>query len=379
MVLSKRYLWGEGFLFFFKTSSMSATSTNTSTTSAEKLISACGGALVTSLLVTPMDVIKLRLQTQQATNIKTTLNQCCQLTKATSLLRELPYCSWIKNDNKNTSAYRFSTTKQQIPNLHDCLYNPSRQSLIFKGTLDGLYKIIRYEGVPNLWKGLSPALVMSIPANVIYIVGYDHLRDAIRTYTTINGKDYSPLIAGGVARTIGVVVVSPIELFRTRLQATTSGIKEFQNVLKDLIKMVKQSGPIALWRGLPPTLYRDVPFSAIYWMGYEETKQALLGYNHEMTGLQASFLSGAFSGMIAAGLTTPFDVAKTKRQVGTEYGGMESTRMPVILKQIYQQEGTPGLFRGLTARLAKISISCSIMISSYELGKSLFANQHQTL
>jgi solute carrier family 25 protein 39/40 len=62
--------------------------------------------------------------------------------------------------------------------------------------------------------------------------------------------------------------------------------------------MVKKSGPIALWRGLPPTLYRDVPFSAIYWMGYEETKQALLDYDQDMNGLQASFLAGAFSGMV---------------------------------------------------------------------------------
>jgi solute carrier family 25 protein 39/40 len=73
---------------------------------------------------------------------------------------------------------------------------------------------------------------MSIPANVIYFVGYDHLRDMIRPYTApatgATGKDYSPLVAGGVARTIAVAVISPIELFRTRLQAATTGIKDFQ-------------------------------------------------------------------------------------------------------------------------------------------------------
>lgn len=38
--------------------------TTYSTTSTEKLLSACGGALVTSLMVTPMDVVKMRMQTQ---------------------------------------------------------------------------------------------------------------------------------------------------------------------------------------------------------------------------------------------------------------------------------------------------------------------------
>lgn len=74
---------------------------------------------------------------------------------------------------------------------------------------------MKYEGVTALWKGLSPALVMSVPANVIYFVGYEYLRDLIQP------KDYAPLLAGALARTIAVSIISPIELFRTRLQATT--------------------------------------------------------------------------------------------------------------------------------------------------------------
>lgn len=69
---------------------------------------------------------------------------------------------------------------------------------------------------------------MSVPANVIYFVGYDYLRDLIQPYTSIDSsKDYSPLVAGAVARTIAVTIISPIELFRTRLQATT-GVHDFK-------------------------------------------------------------------------------------------------------------------------------------------------------
>jgi solute carrier family 25 protein 39/40 len=61
---------------------------------------------------------------------------------------------------------------------------------------------MRYEGVAALWRGLTPALTMSIPATIVYFVGYDAARDKTRHHI---GEDtllyqYSPLWAGGVAR-----------------------------------------------------------------------------------------------------------------------------------------------------------------------------------
>lgn len=63
--------------------------------------------------------------------------------------------------------------------------------------------------------------------------------------------------------------------------------------------MVLKDGSKALWKGLPPTLWRDVPFSAIYWMGYEKCKVALEASNRmALTDLQISFAAGAMSGMV---------------------------------------------------------------------------------
>ncbi|KAG0192102.1 hypothetical protein DFQ28_010101 [Apophysomyces sp. BC1034] len=249
---------------------------------------------------------------------------------------------------------------------------------------DGIYKIAKYEGATALWRGLSPALVMSVPGNVIYFVGYDYLRDGVRPYVTSNKKDYAPLVAGGVARTVAVAIISPIELFRTRLQAAT-GVNDFKKVLRGVTSMVEKEGLGALWRGLLPTLWRDVPFSAIYWMGYEESKRAFQSIAKQNSGmipftdLHITFIAGALSGMFAAAVTTPFDVAKTRRQVdaGRDNSSLKDNRVPAILRQIYQQDGLRGLFRGLSPRIAKVAPSCAIMISSYEVGKSFFAKNHE--
>jgi hypothetical protein len=41
---------------------------------------------------------------------------------------------------------------------------------------DALLKISRTEGIMSLWSGLSPTLVLAIPATVAYFVSYEQLR-----------------------------------------------------------------------------------------------------------------------------------------------------------------------------------------------------------
>lgn len=290
----------------------------------------------------------------------------------------------------------------------DCAVDETRRKT-FNSTLDGLRKIARHEGVSSLWRGLSPTLVMAVPANVIYFTGYDYLRSSPRSPINIHIPDaYGPLIAGSIARVAAASVISPIEMFRTRLQATTSGShgpKVFSETLVGLKRMVNTQGYTSLWRGLTLTMWRDVPFSGIYWWGYEAIRNKLTkmrghpmqrnrprsssrdNENHTAIFID-SFVSGAASGAIASVVTTPFDVGKTRRQVlehteapkpralgagAAEKAALrpEERSMPRFLYHIWQQEGTAGLFRGWAARCLKVAPACAIMISSYEVGKKM--------
>lgn len=79
-------------------------------------------------------------------------------------------------------------------------------------------------------------------------------------------------------------------------------------------------------------------------------------------------------------MTTPFDVAKTLRQV--EYHDVAGRNVTItndvgtigLLKSVYRKEGLSGLFKGLSARLIKVGPACAIMISSYEFGKVYFSS-----
>jgi solute carrier family 25 protein 39/40 len=254
---------------------------------------------------------------------------------------------------------------------------------------------------------------MAIPANVIYFTGYDWLRyNQSSPINQLANDTYAPLVAGSTARVAAAIAVSPVEMFRTRMQATSgSATGVFKDTLVGLLRMTQTQGYTSLWRGLTLTMWRDVPFSGIYWWGYEALRNKLTdarliargklpnpdrpmtgrrrahSYENHSTTFIDSFIAGAGSGAVAAVVTTPFDVGKTRQQVyrhaGDDAASLTAARsaakagkvipeelsMPRFLYHIFKVEGPSGLFRGWAARCLKVAPACAIMISSYEVGK----------
>lgn len=102
-----------------------------------------------------------------------------------------------------------------------------------------------------------------------------------------------PLMAGISARILAVTFVSPIELIRTKMQSQKMTNAEMLNTVR---QVMQSQGVLGLWRGLPPTILRDVPFSGIYWTSYEYLKSK---YNVGEPTFGFSFVAGAISGSVS--------------------------------------------------------------------------------
>ncbi|KAG6003036.1 hypothetical protein E4U21_002424 [Claviceps maximensis] len=424
-------------------------------TAPQKMISAMSGSLFTSLLVTPLDVVRVRLQSQitpiSAVDFSKLALRTSSLTPAqtaeigvTACCREVFFqgnvpelCIAVPrgggglNVQLNAPATCSSTSLPPSPAAAaaDCAVHEAQQKT-FNSTLDGLRKIARNEGVTTLWRGLSPTLLMTIPANIIYFTGYDWLRyNAMSPFSGLSG-DKAPLVAGSSARILAATAVGPIELFRTRMQAAsgTSTTNHLTETLRGVREMVAAHGYGSLWRGLTLTLWRDVPFSGLYWWGYETIRAGLTdareerqgrpltrshGHSHtrddglerarrrsqsrenHMDTFVDSFTAGALSGALASMVTMPFDVGKTRTQVYRDapasamssissaaskgHGAPlpEETSMMRLLWHIFQTEGVAGLWKGWIPRTLKVAPACAIMISSYEVGKRVFRSVNE--
>lgn len=260
------------------------------------------------------------------------------------------------------------------------------------GTLDGVVKICQQEGVFGLWRGLWPTLLMALPATAVYYVGYEKIKGvAVESWWAQALDPHArdtvvPLVAGSTARLAAASLISPLELLKTKMQHR-GGEGGMRAVGAEIVAAARSGGLRVLYRGLVPTLWRDVPFSAIYWAGYERFRvvYARLLFAQQRTmadDFTLSFCAGASSGTIAAALTTPFDVAKTRQQVLPAIGGStaraaDSAGILANLAEIWRTEGAAGLMRGLVPRVCKVAPACAIMVGSYEFGKNYFSSHRQ--
>jgi len=335
-------------------------------TPTQQMMASCSGAILTSLFMTPLDVVKIRLQAQQKP-----LHSGSVFLYSNGLMDYMCVCSHCTESNVNNNN---NASRRAAPRLnHDrpWFVRPGH----FNGTLDAFLKISRNEGISTLWSGLPPTLFQSIPATVVYFTMYDRFKYALG-YDESNPKTkYIPMVAGSSARLMSATLISPIELIRTNMQSSR---RTYRGLGAAVRVMIANDGMFSMMRGLGPSLLRDIPFSAIYWFGYELCKARQISRTGSTElGFLETFLSGAISGTIAAIVTLPFDVIKTHRQIELGEVFVSGSRKHVtstwlLIYDLYRRQGIGALYAGIVPRVIKVAPACAIMISTYEFGKSYF-------
>ena len=247
------------------------------------------------------------------------------------------------------------------------------------GALGLARNILATQGIRGLYKGAGPHMLIA-PYTVLYYSMYDELLGRGRALTECSsssggnpcvggGHPLVPLGAACVARTAETTVRMPFELLRTIMQTS----KGDDVTLASCVRALLRQPPSSWFRGIAPTLMRDVPFSAIYWCGYEQAKGSLRlppgvvrddGVRHACE----SFLSGAAAGLFAAIVVAPLDVIKTVRQHRLESGAASSyAEIFATLRR------APALaFAGIGPRLIRIPAGLATMMAALEATKRAF-------
>ena len=104
---------------------------------------------------------------------------------------------------------------------------------VYRSSFDTASKMIKYEGITSLWRGLTPALMMQLPSTVFYYTLYDRIKNEFSTTET--KKEFIPFYSGIIARTITTSITSPFDFIKTQIQSSTK-TTNIREIIKTIIK-----------------------------------------------------------------------------------------------------------------------------------------------
>lgn len=216
-------------------------------------------------------------------------------------------------------------------------------------------------GVQGLYRGSIPAILGQFTSHGLRTGIFEATKLVLINVAPTLPEIQVQSLASFCSTLLGTATRIPCEVLKQRLQA---GL--FDNVGQAIVGTWQQDGLKGFFRGTGVTLCREVPLYVAGMGLYAESKklaQHLLGRELEPW---ETIAVGALSGGIAAVITTPFDVLKT-RMMTAPHGQRISTRM--VAFAILRHEGPLGFFKGALPRFFWVAPLGAMNFAGYELAK----------
>jgi solute carrier family 25 protein 38 len=206
----------------------------------------------------------------------------------------------------------------------------------------GLYQVLSdtYKtggGIRVFWNGLTPSICRSVPVVAIYFTSIEILSSL---KVKLHNEFITSFFIGATSRTIAGVSMFPLSLIKTHYE---SDMYRHENMVSAFKTIFKENGLRGLYKGLSPTLLRDINYSGIHYMIYSKLKSS---FNDQVGNSKIIACCALLSSTFACFVTQPADVIRTRMQLQPlEYYSFNET-----MKKIYFQEGFISFFNGFIPR-----------------------------
>ncbi|CAK4030325.1 Succinate fumarate mitochondrial transporter [Lecanosticta acicola] len=150
----------------------------------------------------------------------------------------------------------------------------------YRNAAHACYTVIKEEGVGALWRGVSLTALRQGTNQAANFTAYTELKDMLQK----NSKDpsaplpsYMTMGIGLISGAVGPFCNAPIDTIKTRLQRMPAepGQSAMQRITIIAQQMFKQEGARAFWMGITPRVARVAPGQAVTFAVYEYLKGVL--------------------------------------------------------------------------------------------------------
>ncbi|XP_004509679.1 mitochondrial uncoupling protein 5-like [Cicer arietinum] len=221
-------------------------------------------------------------------------------------------------------------------------------------------KLVQQEGVAALFSGVSATVLRQVLYSTTRMGLYDMLK---KKWTDPNAGGTMPLTskiaAGLIAGGIGAAVGNPADVAMVRMQADgrlpPTQRRNYKSVVDAITRMAKDEGVTSLWRGSSLTVNRAMLVTASQLASYDEFKETILEKGWMRDGLGTHVTASFAAGFVAAVVTNPVDVIKTRvMNMKVEVGSPPpySGAVDCVLKTV-RGEGPMALYKGFIPTITR--------------------------
>lgn len=229
-----------------------------------------------------------------------------------------------------------------------------------------LRHIFRAEGINGLYRGLVPTLGSVVPSISIYFTLYNSIKSHMGCPSGDPVKDVvMQSAAAGIASSATAAITNPLWLIKTRLQsqplkmhgASRGTYETFRNILRE-------EGVRGLYKGLGASFLASSQ-AMVQFPIYEELKSLMVSNEHTLKRSTCNyFAASAISASLACILTYPAEVVRARLQA--QHGLIRYNGILHAFRKIWAQEGVAGLYRGLFTSILKMTPAHAISFTAYE-------------
>ncbi|KAJ3410906.1 hypothetical protein HDV05_003037 [Chytridiales sp. JEL 0842] len=234
--------------------------------------------------------------------------------------------------------------------------------------------MIKSEGILTFYSGLSASLLRQATYSTARFAVYDGLKAYMVKQEKGPLPFYKQLLIGVVGGAAGGLIGSPADLVNVRMQddgrLPVEQRRGYRNAFHGGYRIIKDEGPLALFRGLGPNVQRAMLMTASQVGSYDIIKQKMLESGYLKDNAFTHFLASTSAGLIATTVTSPVDVLKTRimtAQAGT-YKGTADAFVKVV-----GSEGFGALFKGWLPAFTRLGPHTVLTFIVYEQLRVVYA------
>jgi hypothetical protein len=133
--------------------------------------------------------------------------------------------------------------------------------------------LMKHQGIGGFYRGIDSNVMRAMVLNGTKMACYDQTKGYIVQYTGLSKSSLvTQFISAVAAGFFMTCTVSPFDMVRTRLMNQPADAKIYSNAGDCFIKIIKNEGPLTLWRGFMPIWSRFAPTTTIQLVIFEQLR-----------------------------------------------------------------------------------------------------------